>query len=84
MLHTLALIVAGLALVGILSAVFEQLGLRNHPYMARILAGFLVVIAAYTHTWVRLLIATGVAILCLMLRRDWQKRNERQNQHRTP
>jgi hypothetical protein len=51
-------------------------GLPIH-YWSTILAAVLVVCAAWTHTWTRLLIVTGLAMLYLMLRRDWQKRAER-------
>jgi len=55
MLHTVFLIVAGMVLTGILSAEFEMLGMRNHPYLSKILAGACIIIAVYTHTWLRLI-----------------------------
>jgi hypothetical protein len=92
-LHTLLLVALGLCLVGILSAVFEQLFARlfgvpvgevvhltwglSIEWWSTILAVGFVACAAWTHTWTRLLIATGVAILLLMLRRDLEKWAER-------
>jgi energy-coupling factor transporter transmembrane protein EcfT len=73
-LHTLLLIIAGLILVGVFSAVLEQLGMRNHPYAARLLAAVSVTVGAYTHTWVRLLIGICFALAYLMVRREWQIR----------
>jgi hypothetical protein len=73
--HTLLLIVAGLALMGVLSAVLEGLGMRNHPLLAKLLAGVLVLANAYTHAWLRLLLITCAAVLYLTLRREWKRRN---------
>jgi hypothetical protein len=64
-------------LTGILSAEFEMLGMQNHPYLSKIVAGVCVIIAAYSHTWMRLLVAMGVLFLYLGLRRDFQLRAER-------
>ena len=77
MLHTVFLVVAGLVLTGILSAQFEMLGMRNHPYLSKILAGVCVIITAYEHRWKGLLIAIGVLLVYLGLRRDFQLRAER-------
>jgi hypothetical protein len=83
MLHTVFLVVAGLVLTGILSAQFEMLGMRNHPYLSKILAGVCVIITAYQHRWKGLLIAIGVLLVYLGLRRDFQLRTERKNQTKT-
>jgi hypothetical protein len=69
-MHTFLLILAGLDLTGALSAVLERLGMRNHPLLAKLLAGVLVL----AHAWLRLLLVTGAAVLCFMLRREWQRR----------
>jgi len=79
MLHTVFLIVAGLVLTGILSAEFEMLVMRTHPPLSKVLAGACVIIAAYTHTWTRLLIAMGVIFVYVGLRRSFQLRAERKN-----
>lgn len=76
MLRTALLVLLGLALIGTLSAVLEQLGIKN-PYWSKSLAAVLVIIAALTHTWARLLIVTGLAILYIMVRRNREKRVER-------
>jgi hypothetical protein len=83
MLHTVFLVVAGLVLTGILSAQFEMLGMRNHPYLSKILAGVCVIITAYQHRWKGLLIAIGALLVYLGLRRDFQLRAERKNQTKT-
>jgi hypothetical protein len=83
MLHTVFLVVAGLVLTGIISAQFEMLGMRNHPYLSKILAGVCVIITAYEHRWKGLLIAIGVLLVYLGLRRDFQLRAERKNQPKT-
>ena len=88
LLHIILLIVLGFCLVGALSAVLEQLFARaigvtvaeavhirlGMPiYMwSRILAAVLVVWAAWTHTWTRLLIGAGIGLLSAMLLRDWE------------
>jgi hypothetical protein len=79
MLHTIFLVVAGVVLTGILSAEFEMLGMRNHPYLSKILAAACVIFVAYTHTWTRLLIAMGVIFVYVGVRRDFQLRAERKN-----
>lgn len=76
MLHTVFLVISGMVLVGILSAILEMLGMRNH-YWAVTVAAVCVIGAAWAHSWTRLLIGMGLAVLYLMLRRDWEKRAER-------
>jgi hypothetical protein len=73
-LHTFLLIIAGLVFVGVLSAILEKLGMRDHAYAARIVAAVPVIGAAYTHTWLRLLIGIGFAWAYLLVRREWQIR----------
>jgi hypothetical protein len=36
MLHNIVLVILGLVLIALLTAIFETLGLKNHPYVARI------------------------------------------------
>ncbi|HLM81152.1 MAG TPA: hypothetical protein VK302_11020 [Terriglobales bacterium] len=75
-MHTALLVVAGLLMVGIWSAVFEQLAMRQHPYAARILAVVIVIATAYTHSWMRLGVATALAVLFLAVRRGWRRRSQ--------
>jgi len=92
-LHTILLIILGFCLIGTLSAVLERLfawaigatvaeavhftwGLPIFMW-SRILAAVLVVWAAWTRTWTRLLIVTGVGLLIVMLHRDWEMWSER-------
>lgn len=74
MLHIFLLIIAGLILTGVLSAILEALAFQNHPYAAKILSGIGVIIAAWTHTWIRLTIIVAVAMLYVMVRRDLDRR----------
>jgi len=54
-LHNILLVILGLVLIGVLTAIFELFGLKNHPYIARILAAMCIIAAAYIHwgyhTW---------------------------------
>jgi chromate transport protein ChrA len=77
MLQAIFLIVAGLVLAGLLSADFVMLGMRNHLYLARILAVVLVVLAAYTHAWIPLVIVTALITVFLMVRKEMQERADR-------
>jgi hypothetical protein len=79
MLHTIFLIFVGLVLTGVLSAEFEMLGMRNVPYLSKILAAVCVIITGYQHRWKGLLIVMGVVLLYVMVRRDFQLRSERKN-----
>jgi chromate transport protein ChrA len=76
-LHTFLLIIAGLILTGVLSAILENLAFQNHPYAARILGGIGVIIAAWTHSWVRLTVIVAVAMLYVAVRRDFDQRKNR-------
>jgi hypothetical protein len=46
MLHNILLIVLGLVLTGVLTAIFETQELKNHPYVARIPAAVCIVVGA--------------------------------------
>jgi len=49
MIHTILLAALGVVLIGVLSAILEMIGLKNHPWIARILAALCVGVAAYIH-----------------------------------
>jgi hypothetical protein len=72
MFHNILLVVLGLVLIGVLTAIFETLGLKNHPYVARILAAVCIVVGASApwgyHSWwqVLIVIAFGFAYLQIM------------------
>jgi hypothetical protein len=80
MLYIAFLIVAGLVLVGLLSADFEMLGMRGHPNVARILATVCVIIAAYAHSWIPLIIVVAVTTMLLLVRKELQERAQRKHQ----
>jgi hypothetical protein len=79
MLRTIGLIILGLISIGVLSADLEILGLREHPYVARIIAAVCVGLVAYTHTWLYLLIALAATTLYLMIRTDIRRSGARKN-----
>lgn len=77
MLQAIFLTGAGLVLAGLLSADFVMFGMRNHLYLARILAVVLVVLAAYTHTWIPLVVVTAFITVFLMVRKELHERADR-------
>ena len=81
MLHSFLLIVLGLILIVVLSAIFETVGLKNHPYVARILAGVCVVVGAYMHwgyhNWGTLLIIVAFAFAFLLIMREFLRPQEK-------
>jgi hypothetical protein len=79
-LHIILSVILGLVLIGALSAIFEMLALKEHPYLARILAAVCVIVVAYTHTVIRLIIAMAVAMVYVGVRRDLQLRSARKAQ----
>jgi hypothetical protein len=72
MLHNIVLILLGLVLFGVLAAILETLGLKNHPYVARTLSAIIIAVAAYIHWgyhewWVVLIVvAFGFAYLQIL------------------
>ena len=72
MLHNIVLVILGLILIGVLTAIFELVGLKKHPYVARILAAACIIAGAYIHwgyhIWwqVVIVIAFGFAYLQIM------------------
>ena len=84
MMHTIWLVLLGVVLVGIVSAVLEMLALQRHPYVARIIAACAVIVAAYTHTWKRLIVATVVVFVFLGIRRDLRIRAKRKEESTQP
>jgi hypothetical protein len=49
MLYNIVLILLGLILFGVLAAIFEALGLKDHPYVARTLSAVIIAVGAYIH-----------------------------------
>jgi hypothetical protein len=71
--HTVLLIFAGSVLLLILGVELELLALRQHPYLARLLAAIAVCVAAYTYNWLVLVILVLAALIFLIVRGDWQR-----------
>jgi hypothetical protein len=69
MVHNIILILLGLVLFGVLAAILETLGLKNHPYVARTLSAVIIAVGAYIqwvyHNWwtVLIVVALGFAYL---------------------
>lgn len=57
MLHHILLVILGLILIGVLTAIFELLGLKNHLYVARILAAACIIALRHTSTGIPHLVA---------------------------
>ena len=73
MIHTILLAALGIVLIGVLSAILETIGLKNHPWIARILAALCVGVAAYIHwgyhSWWVVLIVIAFAFIFLQVLR---------------
>jgi fatty acid desaturase len=73
MLHNVVLGVLGVVLIVLLSAIFETVALKKHPWLARFLAAALVVVMAYAywgyHVWWVVLIIVGFAFAMLQVMR---------------
>jgi len=75
MFHTILLAALGVVLIGVLSAILETVGLKNHPWIARILAALCVGVAAYIHwgyhSWWVVLIVIAFAFIFLQVLRGF-------------
>ena len=71
MLDTVLFVILGLVAFWVLTAIFEAIGSRKHPYLARVLAAGLTLIAAYIgsgyHHWWQVLIGIGSAFVYLRI-----------------
>ena len=82
MLYNILLVILGLVLIALLTAIFETLGLKNHPYIARTLAAVCIVVAAYGrwryHAWWEVLLVIAIAFGHLRIMREfqWQKKSQ--------
>ena len=74
MLDTILFVILGLAVFWALTAIFEAIALKDHPYVARILAAVVTIVAAYLGTgyqhWWQVLIGLGVAFVYLQILRE--------------
>jgi len=84
MLHNILLVILGLVLMAILTIIFETLGLKNRPYVARILAAVCIVVAAYGrwgyHTWWEALLVIVLAFAQLRIMREFQRQSQKKSQ----
>ena len=72
------LLILGICSIGVLSAVFEMLGMTvaEFGYASRFLAAICICAVAYTHTWKWFLVGLAVVMVLLMIRTDVRKSRE--------
>jgi general stress protein CsbA len=84
MLHNIALVILGLVLIAMLTILFETLGLKDHPYVARILAAVCIAVGAYGrwgyHTWWEVLLVIVLALAHRWIMRAFQRQSQRTSQ----
>jgi hypothetical protein len=84
MLHNILLVILGLVAIATLTVIFEMLGLKNHPYVARILAAVCIVVAAYDfwgyHTWWEVLLVIVLAFAQLQILKGYQRQSQKKSQ----
>src|SRR5437773_10024939 len=83
-MHTALLIGVGLVCIGLLSAILEILALRNHPYVARVLAVVVVALAWYARTWSLLLVVIAFGFLCAITKREFLRRAQSRRSSKAP
>lgn len=75
MLQNIVLIILGLILIGVFTLIFETVGLKNHRYLARILAAVCIIIGAFIHwgyhTWWQALIVIAFGLAYLQILKDF-------------
>lgn len=74
MLDTILFVILGLVVFWVLTAIFEAIALKRHPYLARTLAAVLTIVAAYLGTgyqhWWQVLIGIGAAFVYLQILKE--------------
>lgn len=74
MLDTILFVILGLVVFWVLTAIFEAIALKNYPYIARILAAVVTIVAAYLGTgyqhWWQVLIGMGAAFVYLQILKE--------------
>lgn len=74
MLDNILFVILGLVVFSVLTAIFEAIASKDHPYVARVLAAVLTIVAAaigteYRHWW-QVLIEIGAAFVYLQILRE--------------
>jgi len=76
MLHKALLVIVGLVVFWLLTAIFETVALKNHPYAARILAAVIIIVSAYIgwgfQSWWQVLIVIGAGFAYLQVMKEAQ------------
>jgi hypothetical protein len=84
MLHNILLVILGLVAIATLTVIFEMLGLKSHPYVARILAAVCIVVAAYRlwgyHSWWEVLLVIVLAFAQLRILKGYQRQSQKKSQ----
>ncbi len=81
MLEATLFVILGLIAFRLLTAIFEAIALKDHPYLARVLAAVITLVAAcigtgYRHWW-QVLIGIGAAFLYLQILRESHQSGEK-------
>ena len=84
MLNTILFVILGLVVFWVLTAIFEAIALKTHPYVARALAAVLTIVAVfighgYQHWW-QVLIGIGAAFVYLQVLRESRRKSEEESQ----
>ena len=84
MLDTILFVILGLVVFGVLTAIFEAISLKDHPYVARTLAAVLTIVAAYIGTgyqhWWQVLIGMGAAFAYLYILKEPHQKSVEKSQ----
>src|SRR5207244_10761057 len=88
MLDTILFVILGLLAFWVLTAIFETIALKDHPYLARVFAAVLTIVSAcigtgYRHWW-QVLIGIGAAFAYLQLLKEAHRKSAAKPQQATP
>ena len=81
MLHGVLFVLAGLVGFWLLTAILEAVALKNHPYVARIVAAVVIFVSVCIgggyQSWWEVLIGIGAAFFYLQIMRESQHQSEK-------
>jgi hypothetical protein len=84
MLDTILFVILGLLAFWVLTAIFETIALKDHPYVARVFAAVLTIVSAcigngYRHWW-QVLIGIGAAFAYLQILKESHRKSAEKSQ----
>src|SRR5437660_12641589 len=87
MLDTILFVILGLLAFWVLTAIFETIALKDHPYLARVFAAVLTIVSAcigtgYRHWW-QVLIGIGAAFAYLKILKESHRKSSEKSQYGT-